>query len=308
MMCSGVSGEPSRLHRRIVGGTLAQAHDLPLVVQVVTRDSHANLTRTCSGFFVDSTHVLTAAHCVQDGAKKPLLPNHIFIRGSQQASSTELQRVQSVHPYFVSNYVNDITILRLQSPYTLEARPPQTFSRSRPTPGKVLRVGGWGLQTKTPSIDEKRTYEDDRLQYADFEVIPCRLPFKMSQRSMDYFLLCTPANPERRINIGDSGGPIVSFHNGQWVIHGMVLLYYQPSINQITPLATGWVAVFARLEPYMHWIQSITHQSAEALTGTAGEFSDPIEYMDYLHTAAATSHIWSVRILGLSVLLSLHLI
>ncbi|KAJ1967626.1 hypothetical protein H4R35_006657, partial [Dimargaris xerosporica] len=201
---------------------------------------------------------------------------------------------------------NDVAILRLESPYTLEIPPPQIFSRSKPSPGKALRVGGWGLQTETPNVDEKRAVEDDHLQYADFEVVPCRLPFKMSQRSMDYFLLCTQASPEYRVNIGDSGGPIVSFHKDQWVIHGMLLLYYKPPTNKITPLPTAWVAAYARLEPYMHWIQSITHQSAEALTGTAGEFSDPIGYMDYLHTAVATQHTWSAAAVGLSVLLSLY--
>ncbi|KAJ1960270.1 hypothetical protein H4R35_007562, partial [Dimargaris xerosporica] len=80
-------------------------HDLPLVVQVITWDSLTNLTRSCSGFFVDSIHVLTANHCIQNDAKQTLLPDHVFIRGTQQSVNTELQRVQNVHPYPIFNYV-----------------------------------------------------------------------------------------------------------------------------------------------------------------------------------------------------------
>jgi trypsin len=138
-----VSGE-------IVGGSASPSGEAPWQVSL-RRTSHF-----CGGAILNSTTVLTAAHCVSGAS-----PSSITVRYNTltHASGGTLVAVQSIiaHPQYNSGTIDyDIAILRLAAPLSLG----QTQAKAIPLPsqgadpaeGAMALVSGWGTTSSGGSL------------------------------------------------------------------------------------------------------------------------------------------------------------
>ena len=134
---------------RIVGGESAQPYSWPWIVSVRLDF----LEHICGGSIINEEWILTAAHCF-------LFPNltkiHIGIHQLAERAP-QIRTVQQVirHPRFVPppQHINDIALLRLETPLNLSALgiqggitclPVQSYDLDYPRPGTRLAVIGWG--------------------------------------------------------------------------------------------------------------------------------------------------------------------
>ncbi|PVH94868.1 trypsin-like serine protease [Periconia macrospinosa] len=188
---------------QIVGGVAAVAGDVPYIV-AISRSGSAH----CGGSLLDSTTVLTAAHCAQ-----PYAVSSLTIRaGSLTRTSggvTSGVTSKRVHPSYNSNtYVNDVAILKLSTPIaessTIKYATLAT-SGSDPASGTTLTVAGWGSTRSGGSATTE-------LRKVDVPVVAratCNSQYTPEGLSVTSDMFCAAfSNGGKDSCQGDSGGPI----------------------------------------------------------------------------------------------------
>jgi Trypsin len=140
--CSQTPTPTDALEPQIVGGTVTTPGEYPWMAQLNYRGRFS-----CGGSLVARSWVLTAAHCVNGRSASDLQ----IILGDHRRSVTEgteqTINVSSVvvHPsYNPATFNNDLALLQLASPATLNARVGLVELGTASLPGTLLRVIGWG--------------------------------------------------------------------------------------------------------------------------------------------------------------------
>lgn len=189
------------LEPEIVGGTTATAGAYPWMARLVR-----NGTSFCGGSLLHQSWVITAAHCVDGSVTAASLS---VILGDHQGSvneGTEQSRGVAeiiLHPNFsAATLNNDLALLRLSTPATLNARVVIARIAALPDVGTSLRVIGWG-----------RTFENglsaDRLQQVNVPLVSninCNNAYP-GQITDSMFCAGLPQGTMDACQ-GDSGGPI----------------------------------------------------------------------------------------------------
>ncbi len=133
----------------VFGGTAIDARSAPWAAAVVQKlpTGHGFL---CSGSIIDSTHVVTAAHCVFDDKGKRAAPAALTVKAgtknglSAAATGREQERVVSsvrVHPGYrfdasLRTAADDVAVLTLGAPLDLSG--PSAKAVSLPAPGRAF--------------------------------------------------------------------------------------------------------------------------------------------------------------------------
>ena len=171
----------------------------------------------CGAVIRDSTHVITAAHCVveEPAAGPPAFPRirsfgqlkvvHGLsdLSGSVQSGIHQVVGV-SVHRRYDRNFVPgsaccgpyDIAVLALGTPTGASGIPPATATDFLPGPGGM--VSGWGFRSPSISLDALKAGPVDILEDS-----ACA-PFT---RFVNAAMLCT-GGPTAAACAGDDGGPL----------------------------------------------------------------------------------------------------
>lgn len=100
---------------RIVGGENADGETWGWVVSL----SIAN-TYICGGSIISSSWILTAAHCVHDFIRSPII---VYAGSTTRWSGTQIRQVEEIIVHFdyePTTYTNDIALLRLASPLNMD--------------------------------------------------------------------------------------------------------------------------------------------------------------------------------------------
>lgn len=195
----------------VIGGRPASASEFPEVVTV-----HLSGGRFCSGVLVATTAVLTAAHCLFDGAvPERVTSGNIFdsLSDKEGASNSKYQAIQ------VGSYVPmtkdsidtrqirgvDLMIIKLSAPFKKPAVPVTIPSIDDISSAKFVRVVGFG------KIDSGAT---GRKFYGDMPVKAARCNPSTEPRGSLGALCAAGAemfasDPDFRVDTcpGDSGGP-----------------------------------------------------------------------------------------------------
>lgn len=126
----------------IVGGSSASTAEFPFAVALLGSSGE----QQCGGSLIDSTRVLTAAHCTANARQLTVAVN----RTDLQTNSGETIGVAGVqrHPqYNRTTYDNDIAILTLSRPVTQGGFIRPGKHENLNAPGQRATVVGWGAAT-----------------------------------------------------------------------------------------------------------------------------------------------------------------
>ena len=196
---------------RVFGGSGAAITDIPYQVALVARGGSASTSQFCGGSVRDATHVITAAHCVEDVSTRQVVPADALdvLAGTADLGTGGQRRAVaaiSVHPDFDPNWMTyDAALLTLAEPLTLDATvQPVTLVDdvlwAATPPERPLRLSGWG-----------RTETTTRPLVLQTATLPLKSdPFCDAQYGgllTTELMLCAGDGVHDSCN-GDSGGPL----------------------------------------------------------------------------------------------------
>lgn len=236
--------------KRIVGGTDAVKNSWPFIVALLN-----NKRQFCGGSIMDSTRILTAAHCVAHMSSWDVARLEVALGMHNLKPSMDYQVLKKVrrvtrHRGFDSRTLyNDIAILTLDSPidYTSTISPvclPPSDSSDQYT-DKEAAVIGWGAIREgggQPSVLQQVTVQimtNDKCKNMYGSDAPGGI--------VDH-MLCA-AYPNKDSCSGDSGGPLLVQQNpgSPWIQAGIVSW-------GIGCAQTKYPGVYARVTSFMNWI------------------------------------------------------
>ncbi|XP_014782044.1 chymotrypsin-1-like [Octopus bimaculoides] len=207
---------------QIVGGSPAQNCEFPSIIHLqIFNQPTDNMISLCGGTLIDSTHVLTAAHCLEGNVRRVKVnigSNNKWSPGSQSTTASRiLKHGGYVHtPYLIKN---DIAILTLSEPvreggcvqFAQLAKQRETFGTRR------CMAAGWGdFQFKGNSPDE--------LYKVALPAIPHDVCTRRSRMRIVEGVLCAGDFRQGGASTcqGDSGGPLYCpSSSGQMVLAGV---------------------------------------------------------------------------------------
>ncbi|KAK8912228.1 Trypsin [Metarhizium anisopliae] len=199
---SAVLAAAATVSKRIVGGEEANEGEFPSIVRLHYEDP----TVLCGGSLLDSTTVLTAAHC------KPKRVTSVRAGSLDKESGGVVAEVESVvvHPdykVFVGDVNNDIAILKLSTP--IEESETISYAKlpasgSSPVIDSIAVAAGWGGTDKLFKVAKEILAIDSN---SCFVINPVELP--------DTKVCAGGTNGDT--GRGDSGGPLIDQETGQLI-------------------------------------------------------------------------------------------
>jgi len=253
---------------RIINGGPIGVASAPWQVALVTASVADNYNaQFCGGSLLSSTTVATAAHCVPG-----LAPSAVQVLagvGSLAESTTRIGVSAIVsHPsYNAGTSENDVAILTLQTPVSLDGvsraaialPPPGPSSTSWPPAGTSAFVSGWGNTSTSGSAYPTQLQGVTVRVLTDPSTAACgSYPDPVGNAYDATTMLCAAdTDPARDSCQGDSGGPLAIERSGTWTLAGVVSWGY----GCANPAYPG---VYARVTTYRDW-----------LLGQASEVSTP---------------------------------
>ncbi|KAI8872167.1 trypsin-like serine protease [Ramicandelaber brevisporus] len=257
----------------VIGGTVAASNEAPFAALIFS-----NGWNSCGGSIIGSQWILTAAHCLSSanpGANGPgqftttpagQLTVMVGRNTNSASSAVRVERVIPHSQYDPSNMHQDIGLLKLSAPLTLNSNTKQVpiFSGSI-SAGNKFTIAGWGrtdnngnlgasnLMKATLTIGDTATCQKGASEYTD---------------SNGQFICTIPQNNEGTC-YGDSGGPLLAGGAGSYSLAGLVSFevnYKEPQSKACA--VDGTIGFYTRASQYLGWISSNTGISqADLLAG-----------------------------------------
>merc|ERR1712223_2533 len=212
----------------------------------------------CGGTILDSTTVLTAAHCYYSQNLTNISKYFIAAGATHvQDSSAQTAFVKSItlHENYNQNNgpSNDVAIIKLKTALTINAKVrPACLPAATYSPSGVAVASGWGL------VGQKPNKETLNLMYVAKPVITkanCIKNFKWTASDITNVMVCAgDANGGESTCNGDSGGPlVVAGANDVATVIGATS--FGPGGSMGGCGTKGYPAVYAYTVPFLNWIQ-----------------------------------------------------
>lgn len=208
---------------RVIRGQPAST-GIPWQVALVPRSGNMYLPQQifCGGTIRDTTHVITAAHCVPG-----VMPSDIAViagaRNRVSGTTTEPSRqvddvvgIATAPGFADVEAGNDVAVLSLGTPLNLSN---PAIARALPVvdptsidtdPGQVALISGWGDTDANPLVQS----QSDTIQEAPIDVLPDSACANYGRRYNPATMLCagrTDASGTTDTCQGDSGGPLAHY-------------------------------------------------------------------------------------------------
>jgi hypothetical protein len=240
---------------RIFGGSTAIPNSWPW--QVLYQESklcpngQQGCAGLCGGTLIDSSHVLTAAHCI--GTTNPatiIIVAGLHDKNNNEFDTRQVRAVERIfkHPnYDNTTQQNDITILRLAQPVQFNKYvQPACLPGPDPQADADVVLIGWGaLELGGAPYHE--------LKQTKVKVIGQCNKYWSQVNEEKQVCVGNPANGDSACQ-GDSGGPMLYEQNGQWVVAGVTSF---GSSMGCTTFENSQPNVYTRVSAYLPWINSI---------------------------------------------------
>ncbi|KAH9502976.1 Transmembrane protease serine 9 [Bulinus truncatus] len=219
---TAVCGKTSLKRYKILANLPVEECDFPWMVGV----SIDNIF--CGGTIIDSRHIVTAAYCVIDRYTREVVsPNRVIVRvGSSYLSNTRSYYVQTVvidprHVSFMEDYEVAVLTLIETLAFTNCTAPiclPAVGEDARNT--SYCESVGWGV-TDVNIIALSRNLMKVTLPIVDNSL--CELSY--GTKYINDLKLCTDDHYHGGLDYCqvDSGGPLMCYENGRYVLHGIFL-------------------------------------------------------------------------------------
>ncbi|MDD9178107.1 MULTISPECIES: S1 family peptidase [Aliivibrio] len=287
-LCSfALQAEDINITPYIVGGEPVNVAEYPFMASLMFEyESQPGVIYPfCGGSILDSTHILTAAHCVYDVASYRIRNMKVAIEANNAQEMFAVQRVSVKNIYYPRDYnnstlLNDVAVLELSEPLP-------TYSTNHKVKLSDLSEQGYrSANEKFTIIGYGRL--DSNIQNADLDFLKAEVEY-VNPLDCDVWTnfttsdkqICTKGSSFDDSNLvtatcqGDSGGPLVWDNNGVKTQIGIVSfgpsICGQPNQSNGDPLAAQ--SVFTDVSQYADWIRKA--QSGEiAATRTATDLSD----------------------------------
>ncbi|MBP6597953.1 MAG: trypsin-like serine protease [Giesbergeria sp.] len=242
----------------VVGGVPAQSGAWPWQVRLSVTTQQG--TFLCGGSLLSDQWVLTAAHCIEDGAGGVLSPANFTVRaGSLQRDSggvlVGVSRVIKHHAYESATMDNDVALLRLSSPLplstTISPIAPLSVSQEKQLAASntLATVTGWG--TTAPGGSTSAVLMQAQVPLIGSSDCANQSAYSSSQLSSNMICAGYPQGGKDSCQ-GDSGGPlVVPDGRGGYVLAGVV------SWGE-SCAAPDYPGVYARVANYQPWLQAQT--------------------------------------------------
>ncbi|RWS22313.1 Trypsin-1-like protein [Leptotrombidium deliense] len=228
---------------RVGGGKIMLHHSYPWIAVVKSKMKNGQFLN-CAGSIINDRFILTAAHCLQHKLKVV----EVYVAAGSHFKPYEVSEYMTakrwiIHEKFNARLiVNDIGIVELKVPLN--------FSRTvRPIclPKKGENAKGWGL-TKTGASSSVLVRAD--IQEYSFE--KCSKMWNASKRLSSKIQICASSKNISSCS-GDSGGPLMQKVNDKIVLAGITSFG-----NKTISCGLSMNTVYARVEPYLEWINNHT--------------------------------------------------
>ncbi|KAK0048063.1 testisin [Biomphalaria pfeifferi] len=242
---------------RIIGGTDVKSCEFPWMAIVYNKVKY----NKCGGSIIDSTHILTAAHCVTvynnvtKVTRVEPAANFIVFTGSLSLKTAKKRSVKEVithEQYSGATLENDIAILTLSSPMDLnpcELPICLVTATSSPHDNTWCEVMGWGVtewEKPKDSVHDSMS-RSSNLQSVWIPIVPnnvCRSIYGAYVRTTNF---CA-GSPGRDSCQGDSGGPLACREgDGKYYVHGIVSGGYRCGVT---------AGLYTKVSSFIPWIQS----------------------------------------------------
>nr|XP_055026233.1 complement factor D [Misgurnus anguillicaudatus] len=189
----------------ITGGKEAAPNSRPYMASLQWNEKHE-----CGGFLISDQWVMSAAHCFRNGKEsgvKVVLGAHSLSKAEDTKQSFDVSAVYNHPDFSISNYDNDIALLKLESPITESyAVKPVKFQREGgvdPEEGSDVDTAGWGSLNNLGG-------RPDKLQELTITVMERWLCGRGDYYGAKFTnnMLCA-AKRQKDTCDGDSGGPLL---------------------------------------------------------------------------------------------------
>jgi secreted trypsin-like serine protease len=236
--CGARSTIPGEAQQPIIGGTVDTGDPSIFFFTAWTGDTGSSCTAT----LIDPTHLLTAAHCVEDATTSSKINAHNQTYDDQVADADRLKVTRFAHHpnYMIHNNIAegyDCAVLELEKPFT--AAPVIPYNTTpitaalKGTPARLVGYGnddgnaGTGAGTKRMTSSTIADLDQGVVQAGEAGKTTCQ---------------------------GDSGGPLLVQLNGVWTTIGIT------SYGEQGCVSGGW---YSRTDLCASWI-------AQQISGTGG--------------------------------------
>ncbi|XP_058116374.1 venom protease-like [Anopheles ziemanni] len=259
-------GMSNGTHTRVVGGVDAQLNAWPWMAALGYRGSSFELNAgprfLCGGSLITTSHVLTVAHCTQNGLYFVRLGEHDLSSDQDGANPVDIyiQRWLVHERYDATLIRNDIALIWLQKSVSITdavrpiCLPLEARQRTKDLTYYAPFIAGWGAVAFNGPTASK-------LQEAQVVVLPvdqCAFNYKLyfPNQVFDDTVMCAgfPQGGKDSCQ-GDSGGPLMLPElstNGQYYYYTLVgLVSYGYECAR-----AGFPGVYVKVTAYLPWIET----------------------------------------------------
>ncbi|KAJ2082888.1 Kallikrein-14 [Coemansia sp. RSA 988] len=262
----------SNLNPRIMGGTGADFSKYPFIVYLYNQAERT----FCGGSIISDQWILTAAHCIKTATTSDLL---VYIgQAEYDLDTSKGVKVADIrnHPeYNDQTMVNDISLLRLESPVSSDKATTISIDSQSVGDGETLTALGWGYTSATGTTASKQLMKGDLKTLSKQQCGSIDTNFNGNNGPR----ICVAADTGADTCPGDSGGPLIREQGGKNVLVGITSFGTAGSGQSITSNCggKGMVSIFTHANYFKSFIDSSTGglRQIEGEPKLNGNLSDP---------------------------------
>jgi len=234
--------------------------EYPWQAAILKKEEYDNVY-VCGGSLIDSSHILTAAHCI-----KQYRPEELRIRlgewdvnnDSEFYPNVELDVLSiSIHPDFYSgNLYNDIAIIKLDGFLDFQRNPhispvclPDSLAEFS---GERCFVSGWGKDAFGGDGSYQHTLKEVDVPVLDHG--DCERKLQRTRLGYEFTLhpgfVCAGGEEGKDSCKGDGGSPLVCQVGGSWQLAGLVSWGVGCGQRDVP-------GVYVKVSEYNQWIQEM---------------------------------------------------